>query len=81
MICQFCSSSPKPAFSFIDFAIVSFISYFFSDLYNLFPSTNFGRLFVLLSLVALGVSLGCLLDVFLVGFLQFEFFTVFFFPL
>ena len=80
MVCQFCLSSPKTAFSFIDFAIVSFTSYFFSDLYDLFPSTNFGGLFVLLSLVALGVRLGCLLDVFLICFLQFEFFTVFFSP-
>lgn len=61
---------PKPAFSFSDFAIVSFIFYFFSDLYDLFPSTNSGCLFVLLFLVALGIRLGLVhFDVCLICFL------------
>ena len=48
------------------FTFVSFFSiYFCSDLYDFFPSTNFGFLFVLLFPVVLGVKLGCLFNVFL----------------
>ena len=49
---------------FLIFAIVSSISFYFcSDLYDFFPSTNFGD-FCLLFLVALGIRLGCLFDIF-----------------
>ena len=44
-----------------------FFIYFCSDLYDFFPSTNFGVFFLLLFLVVLGVKLGCLFDVILVS--------------
>ena len=53
----------EPAFSFIDLWYCFFCFYFIyfcSDLYDFFPSTNFGGFFVLLSLIALGVKLGYL---------------------
>ena len=51
-------------YCFLNFYLV----YFCSDLYDFFPPTNFGAFFfVLLSLVALGVRLDCLFEIFLVS--------------
>ena len=48
--------------SFVDlfYSLCLYFIYFCSDLYDFFPFTNFGNLFVLLSLVALGERFGCL---------------------
>ena len=57
----------EPAFSFINLYYCFFFIYFCSDLYDFFPSTNFGGFFVLLFPVVLGVKLGCLFDAFLLS--------------
>ena len=61
----------EPAFSFTDlcycFLHLYFI-YFCCDLYDVFPSASCGVFFfVVLSLVSLGVSSGCLFDIYLVS--------------
>ena len=59
----------EPAVCFIDLCYC-FLHFFFiflwSDLYDFFPSANFGGFFILLSLIALGVRLGCVFEIFLV---------------
>ena len=65
----------ESAFNFIDLCyhfLHFFFIYFWSDHYDFFPSANFG-FFVLLSLLALGVRLGCLFEMFLVFKSQFRF--------
>ena len=60
----------ESAFSFINLYYCSFLFffiYFCSDLYDCFPSTNFGLFFFCSFPVVLGVKLGCLVDVFLVS--------------
>jgi len=72
VVCQFYLLK-EPAFSFIGLCysyLHLFFIYFCSDLYDFFPSTNFGVFFVVvvvLFLVALDVRLGCLFDVPLVS--------------
>ena len=55
----------EPAFSFINFTIVSFI-YFCLDLYDFFPSKNF-EVFLFFFFQFLGEKLGCLFYIFLVS--------------
>ena len=51
--------------SFLIFAVVSFVSfYFYCELYHVFASTNF---FFFLILVVLNLRLGCLFNVFRVS--------------
>ncbi|CAI9173268.1 unnamed protein product [Rangifer tarandus platyrhynchus] len=58
----------EPAFINIYYCFFHFFFIcFFLDIYDFFPSTNFGLFFLLLFPVALGVKLGCLFDVFLVS--------------
>ena len=60
----------EPVFSFINlhYFFQFFFIYFYSDLYNFFPSTNLGREGgVLLFPVVLDVKLVCLFTVFLVS--------------
>ena len=57
----------EPAFIFINLYYCFFhffLIYFYSDLYDLFPSANLGGFFVLLFPVVLGIKLGCLFNVF-----------------
>ena len=70
MVCQFYLLK-EPAFSFIDLCYScfhSFFIYFCSDLYDFFPSTNFGCFYVVVLLlfpVAIDVRLDGLVDGFL----------------
>ena len=69
MVYQFFYLLKEPAFSFIDLSywfLHFFFIYFWSEFYDFFPSANLG-VFVLLSLFALGVRLGCLFEMFLVS--------------
>ena len=70
MVCQLYLLK-KPDFGFIDLCyspVRFFLIYFFFDIYDFFFSTNFGVFVVvllILFLVASGVRLGCLFNVFL----------------
>ena len=63
MVCQFCLSSQESHFSFIKLCycfLQLFFIYFSSDLYDFFPSTNFGVFFFFFFSVVLDVKVGCL---------------------